>query len=56
MLLDIGPGLPARVRVSVKVSLVDLPAETEAQVVIARGSRVLVLDVTDGRARVGPAS
>jgi hypothetical protein len=53
LLLDVGPGVPGRVRLSVKGSLVDMPATTDARETIARGSKVVVLDVTEGTARVG---
>lgn len=54
VLLDVGPSLPGRVRLSVRGSSVDLPAVTEGPQTFARGARALVVEVVDGRARVAP--
>jgi hypothetical protein len=57
VLLDVGPALPGRVRLSVRGSMVDVPAATDGAELFARGQTVLILDVTeDGTARVGAAA
>lgn len=55
VLLDVGPSLPGRVRVAVRGDLLDLPAKTTGTETFTRGGQVLILDVQEGEATVGPA-
>ena len=57
VLLDVGPNLPGRVRLSVRGSLIDLPAATDGPETFGRGQTILVLDMgDDGTAKVGKKS
>jgi hypothetical protein len=55
VLLDVTPEEPGRIRISARGSLIDLPAKTQGPA-LKKGASALVVDMTDGVARVAAPS